>query len=400
MLAKEKLDVKRKNRSNLFNWRGQFTPQFVEYILNEFAEPGNVIVDPFAGSGTVLQESARKNLNVYGLEINPAAYAMSKFFTFCNLEYDRRIDLLNNIANIIGRTITNYRTLPVSRNGQHNNFRESNINLISFAKELLNECKESEFKIIALNILFKVEKLKKLSIIEATRKSYSQIKQTLLDLCFTNTKVAAYLADARNSHKILPEKADLVITSPPYINVFNYHQNYRSIMELLQFNLLNVAESEFGSNRKNRGNRFKTVIQYCLDIEATLHSIWESLNVGGKVVMIVGRESNVRRVPFYNGKIVHQIIANSDGFNILNNEERAFNNKFGNKIIEDILIFEKNEKTKNHTMIGRTIAKQNLSTALEYANGNIKQDIIGAINNLEKVSTSPMFNIKHGMMSE
>ena len=62
------------------------------------------------------------------------------------------------------------------------------------------------------------------------------------------------------------DSIDFVITSPPYINVFNYHQNYRKSVEATGFNVLEVARSEIGSNRKFRSNRFLTVIQYALDI--------------------------------------------------------------------------------------------------------------------------------------
>jgi hypothetical protein len=69
-------------------------------------------------------------------------------------------------------------------------------------------------------------------------------------------------------------EAELIVTSPPYINVFNYHQNHRAILELLGFDLAATsAASELGSNRKNRGNRFRTVIQYALDMEAALESL-------------------------------------------------------------------------------------------------------------------------------
>lgn len=51
-LIQDKLDVKNKTRANLFNWRGQFTPQFVDYILENFAQNDDVVVDPFSGSGT------------------------------------------------------------------------------------------------------------------------------------------------------------------------------------------------------------------------------------------------------------------------------------------------------------------------------------------------------------
>ena len=95
-LEQEKLDVLIKKRSNLFNWRGQFTPEFVEYILTSFAKEGDHIFDPFSGSGTVLQESARLGFKATGFEINPSAYAMSKFFCFCNLSNEERVKFCNS----------------------------------------------------------------------------------------------------------------------------------------------------------------------------------------------------------------------------------------------------------------------------------------------------------------
>ena len=83
-LLQHELDVTDKSRSNLFNWRTQFTPQFGDYIPDNFAKTGYAVIDPFAGSGTVLQECSAKDLSCHGFEINPAAYAMSKFFSFVN----------------------------------------------------------------------------------------------------------------------------------------------------------------------------------------------------------------------------------------------------------------------------------------------------------------------------
>ena len=37
-LDRQKLDVVNKTRSNIFGWRGQFTPEFVAYLLDEANE--------------------------------------------------------------------------------------------------------------------------------------------------------------------------------------------------------------------------------------------------------------------------------------------------------------------------------------------------------------------------
>jgi len=392
MLVADKLNVNKKLRSNLFKWRGQFTPQLVEYLLKEFAKANDVVLDPFAGSGTVLQESARMGLDAYGFEINPAAYAMSKFFTFSKFTNEQRKSLIDQVAEIILNTVSEYKVLPVCKN-DNTNFREAYVYFNEFSSALLSNIHKQEIRIAILNILFKAERLKNYTIYDATSKAFGQVKRALFSLNFTESNIEAFLCDARHIDKKMPQKANLIITSPPYINVFNYHQNYRSIMELVGFDLLRVADSEFGSNRKNRANRFKTVIQYCLDIEQTLYSMLAALENQGMVVMIIGRESNVRGIPFYNGKIVHQIIQTIDGFKMLKNEKRTFNNKFGNRIVEDILIFQK-IGTSDRKVKGYTIAKENLIKALDYANSEVKNDILDAINNLEVVKPSPIMNIK------
>ena len=68
ILEQEKLDVTTKKRSNIFNWRGQFTPEFVEYILKTFAKEGDFVCDPFSGSGTVLLEASRQTLQAMVLK--------------------------------------------------------------------------------------------------------------------------------------------------------------------------------------------------------------------------------------------------------------------------------------------------------------------------------------------
>ena len=67
-LDKYKLDVICKTQTNPFNWRGQFTPDLVAYLLDTFAKEGYVIADPFAGSGTVLLESAKRGYSCMGLD--------------------------------------------------------------------------------------------------------------------------------------------------------------------------------------------------------------------------------------------------------------------------------------------------------------------------------------------
>lgn len=113
----------------------------------------------------------------------------------------------------------------------------------------------------------------------------------------STTPAECYLMDARQM-SIAADTIDAIITSPPYINVFNYHQNYRAATELLGWHPLEAARSEIGANRKHRMNRFLTVVQYCLDMSQCIDDMARTLRTGAPLVIVLGRESKVLGAPF------------------------------------------------------------------------------------------------------
>lgn len=397
VLTQEKLDVTVKKRSNLFSWRGQFTPEFVEYVLQSFSKTGDYILDPFSGSGTVLLESAKLNLRATGFEINPAAYAMSKFFTFCNLSMTDRIEFANKFELKLNPYLANLNGQRVYT--ENPDYRTAYSNLLRFAETFDNQFTEKNERVFFLNMLFQSEKDKSLTLRESILKSFNYTKSVFLGLPFSDKPISALLNDARHTGDTLTNKIDLILTSPPYINVFNYHQNYRAIIETFNFNILKVAHSEFGSNRKNRGNRFKTVIQYCIDMEQSIRAFWNALKPNGRIVLIVGRESNVRGNPFYNGQMVVEILEHSDAFIDIKILERKFTNKFGDNIKEDIIIATKAGALAK-TLSGRSIALKHLENCLHASTNGVIADIADAINNIDAVTASPIFDPKSIISNE
>lgn len=398
ILEQDKLDVSTKKRSNIFNWRGQFTPEFVEYILQNFTKAGDSVLDPFSGSGTVLQESARLGLSASGFEINPSAYAMSKFFTFCNSDVvDRNgfcemfeLKLNAQLANLNGQRVYN----------EDLDYRTAYRNLLKFGLDFSANVVDKKENIFLLNILFQSEKDKNLTVRDSILKSFAYSKKSLLSLPYTKLPINAFLKDARSTGEQLHGEIDFILTSPPYINVFNYHQNYRAIVETFKFDILKVAHSEFGSNRKNRGNRFKTVIQYCLDMEQAIQSFWYALKPSGKAVLVLGRESNVRGIPFYNGQLIIEIMERSMGFSNIRTLERKFVNKFGANIKEDIIIADKCCDILPSFNNGREISLKHLNENLSIAKEEIAFDIEDAIKTNFQVSPSPLFNPSKVIINE
>lgn len=166
--------------------------------------------------------------------------------------------------------------------------------------------------------------------------SHRRNRLRVLEMPESEKNLEVFAADAR-SVPLNDDSVDLVITSPPYINVFNYHQNYRKAMEFMGRQPLRVATSEIGSNRKHRSNRFLTVVQYCLDLAEVLHEIGRLLKTDGTAVFVVGRESTVRGARLKNGELLAQVAVAAAGYSVSRWQERRFTNRYGQSIYEDIV---------------------------------------------------------------
>lgn len=387
-LERQKLDVVDKSRSSIFGWRGQFTPEFVEYMLDEANEGTGLVVDPFCGSGTVLQECATRNRAVHGFEINPAAYAMSRFFTLSKLSQDRRMASANRVEQLFREASSDFVDLPLFN--PVDDYRGRASNLLDMGREVFSKTESKTETLLALLTLFEAEGCRLPNLNQAVFTALGRIKRHLLALPFSLAPVEASLCDARLVHRYVRGEAELIVTSPPYINVFNYHQNHRAILELLGFDLLHVAASEMGSNRKNRGNRFRTVIQYALDMEAGLESFALSLQPRGQLILVVGRESNVRGVAIQNSQLVADIANSLGGFHQEGCFERCFTNRFGASIYEDVLLFR---RVNGQPAAGaaRGIARALLEECESETSGEINGDVCDAIACSETIEPSPVF---------
>ena len=151
-LDRQKLDVTNKTRSNIFGWRGQFTPEFVAYLLDEANEGTGLVVDPFCGSGTVLQECAARNRAAHGFEINPAAYAMSRFFTLSRLSHDERMALANRVERLFRGTTSEFVDLPLFNPVEDYRGRASN--LLDLGREVFSRTESKSETLLALLTLF------------------------------------------------------------------------------------------------------------------------------------------------------------------------------------------------------------------------------------------------------
>jgi hypothetical protein len=93
------------------------------------------------------------------------------------------------------------------------------------------------------------------------------------------------------------------------------------------------------------------------------------------------------------------ILNESKGFENVNVFERQFTNKFGNTIKEDIIIVKKSQLISKE-MNARKIACFHLENCLRNTNNGIHDDVVNAIQSLDEIEHSPIFNVKNVIINE
>lgn len=364
------LNIDEKVRSNLFTWNGQFSPQFIEALLRKYAHEGFYVIDPFVGSGTVLAECARQNISAYGIELNISAYYMAKIYELVNFMLSKRKEYIDNISSLV-RSI---------------HCDDDIINTLTEKIKLENDSTVSN---ILSTLIVLMDIYKNDVTCDLLYKKWDFLSNIILTLPYSEASIHADRGDARKMN-VLTGTADLLITSPPYINVFNYHQKYRRSVEALGYNVLAIAKSEFGSNRKNRSNRLLTVIQYCIDMAESIQEAIRACKKDARMIYVVGRESTVLGYSFYNSELIYNICTQIFGLPFLIRQERVFKNRFGQMIYEDILHFSNVNNTHiiDKSLIdekARQIAVEMLSSkeAQENKNKDLLEEAISKSTNVK-----------------
>jgi DNA modification methylase len=388
------LDIEDKKRSSIFTWRGQFSPQLIENLLMSYCPKNAVVLDPFAGSGTVLYESGCFGLKAFGYDLNPAAWILIRTYEFINIEPKERQSILDSVQNKLDKYFPNLGFFDIS----------SEIDILEFDQAISNIQGISGYheKIIIDTLVILLDLANNSLTIERIHNIFTSLCQIIRDLPYSESRIITSLCDAR-SLPIETNSIDFVVTSPPYINVFNYHQNYRRSAEMLGWDLLKIAKSEIGSNRANRGNRFLTVTQYCIDMAFALKEIQRACKPNSRVIFIVGYESHVLGVPFYNSSIVLEILMQSNVFDLVLNQKRNFKNKFGKVIREDLFHLVNRDfdlPASTWDKLARDIAYKVLNNALSAVADKNRYALLEAIKKVYDLDKSPIYRNQSDSFSQ
>ena len=388
-LPQGNLDIAERIRTNPLPWTGQFSPQLVEELLNAYGPSAGVVLDPFAGSGTSLVEAARQGFAACGSELNPAAVILARVYRLVNLDAAGRAAALDRLRARLFDAVGSPHGPLFSSAEQVLKDRAA---LEGALVDMWRESDPGPARDLAAALVVLCDFHREHLDADLVHKTWLRLERTVRALPESAGSVVVHHADAR-ALPVASGSVDLVLTSPPYINVHNYHQKFRRSVEALEWDVLAIAPSEIGSNRQNRGNRFLTVIQYSLDMALALREMARAAGADARLILVLGRESSVRGTRFFNGELVAEVAVKSAGLRIDMRQERVFRNRYGTDIYEDILHFRATDEIPDEALslaAARRVAAEVLSVCRPLTRMEERPGLDDAIASVDRVSPSPM----------
>lgn len=254
----------RNNQTPIHRWfpyKEGFSQSFVEKMFDRYKINKNSrIIDPFAGSGTVLIEAKKRNIFSAGFELNPFVHFLAKV----KLNWDIEIHLLEQLFNEIHNKFNFLKNShekrknfiqarkdciikPPTMNTLEKFYDENTITRLLILKEhwyfLENESLRNILMLIFSSLLVDMSnasrspslgyKKSKISMEKNVWLEYvSRLKFAIQDLKWIrknfnvkNNNFKLYMEDNRTSKALDGEKFTNIITSPPYINNIDYIRN-------------------------------------------------------------------------------------------------------------------------------------------------------------------------------
>jgi len=301
----------------------RFASQVPASLIGLLSKPGELVLDPFLGSGTALVEAQRLGRKSIGVDLNPVACLIARAKTISSplKRIERTINHLDRDAQIclersvFGRSrdseipstvqskwytkrvledLGSLWSLIASYSGLH-----ETISKAAFSAILLPVCRETRhwgyvcdnstpqgsYERDVLSEYCKV--LKKL------RAAYSERETDRIAMLGSRAKIASatiHCGDARDIlGRIAAESVDLVVTSPPYFGVSDYVKSQRLSMEWFGIDIEPLRLKEIGARSKR--HRSRAADEYLSELGGVFTSIGICLRKGGLCVVIVGESS-------------------------------------------------------------------------------------------------------------
>jgi len=290
---------------------------------------GDIVLDPFIGSGTTAVEAQLLGINCVGIDVSPLCILQSRVKTESMTVLSEIINVKEKVIQAINPNLFNFQehSLDYAINSIDN---EQVRNFYKMAKLVAISDK------VRRNRAFDTALYKNLELMILSIKDYAEIAEKL-DLKLGKTTFR--IGDSR----ALPfekESFDGIITSPPYSIALDYVANDAHALRELGYTPSEIREEFIGV----RGRSQERIDLYNEDMKKCLEEMFRVLKNNKYAVLIVGNATYMGREV----KTVEFIIeyAEKIGFRLIKNIDKIIFGLYNVMQKENILIFQKKVEPK------------------------------------------------------
>jgi DNA modification methylase len=367
----------------------KFIPQLAKRLIRENSKPGDLICDPFMGSGTTLLEAILNSRRAYGSDIHPLSVLISKAKTtsiepnylkeqISSLLIGINADLENKRSEVkIPQTVDLGSFIPDNKKIDYwfPEGQKRDLGIILSRINCIDDQKIRTFLLCAFSNILKVCSRWMMKSIKPTIDRHKIIANAYRSLAIQTKRMSIkneelwkkmgtkqvdciiHNADARKIN-VQDQSAALVVTSPPYVTSYEYMDLHQLSAIWLRYidRLLDFRSKFIGSIHKTscHGKLYSklakaivnelgvidireanAVEQYFFEMQECFHEMHRVLKQRGRICIIIG-DTQLRRVSINNADVfiesMHEI-----GFKTHKVIKRAVPNK--------ILPLTRDEKT-------------------------------------------------------
>ena len=259
----------------LFPYRGKFHPQLIRALLNILEiKPGNIVLDPMAGSSTVSVEANLLGIDSISVDLSPFCGLMGRVKTFA-LDLDFKIlqSITKDTKGILEKL--NKEKVPdyFVNNKEDKNRSYYEIILLAFL-DTMGFASRSSFSI---DKLFPRVLERYISTIK-----YFQNARQKLNLKIGKSKI---IQGSVLNLPIEDSSVDAIITSPPYSFAIDYLKNDQPQLEYLGYNLEALREEMIGLQGRGVENKLEI---YFDKMNIALKEMQRVSRKNASIVIIIG----------------------------------------------------------------------------------------------------------------
>lgn len=292
------------------NYPAKFIPQLPRRLILALSEPGDLVLDPFAGGGTAGVEALQLGRGFLGLDANPVGVLLGhvKTTSLRAKDYRQLGQLIEKLTSEeINKDPDALQWAPEIPNVQKW-YAPAIIDVLASLRALIESSTSGPARRFALAAFVNVAA--QASFQESETRYVSQprpidpaepVKRLNLELVRmlegvrqleampTDVRTEFRMGDARHraAYGIDDETVGLVVTSPPYPNAYDYHLYHRFRIFWLGEDPADLRRVEIGSHLKHQ-NEDDPVASYEDDLRATLQSLYSLVVPGRYCAFVVG----------------------------------------------------------------------------------------------------------------